>query len=433
MSHLTKQERCKIENFLFAGVTPQEMARNLGRSHTTINRELKRHRIEEDPDHRKCTNYCLYSRQCKKFKVCKLPPPSCLGKCSRCRIVSCNKHCPDFIEDRCKKLEHTPYVCNGCKDLKSCSKRKFFYSALNAMEEYRTVLVESRQGIDASEIELQQYMELIQLGLRRGQALHHMMASHPDIFQKCEKTIYNYLNRNIFDLPRGSMPRMNIRKSRNNKEKIRHKIDPKYRIGRKYSDYLNFMEQHSELAAVQMDSVIGEVGGKVLLTILFPCGMLLACLRNTNNSQSVIDYFDSFERNFGLDTFRKLFPVILTDNGSEFSNPTAIEFSPITKERRTWVFYCEPNAAWQKGNIENNHTNLRKILPKKTSFNDLTQDDIDLVLSHLNSIKRKHFDDIPAITRFNSIFGKSILNKMNITLIEPDEIILDKQLLKGKI
>ena len=63
----------------------------------------------------------------------------------------------------------------------------------------------------------------------------------------------------------------------------------------------------------------------------------------------------------------------------------------------------------------------------------LNQDDIDLVLSHLNSIKRKHFDDIPAITRFNSIFGKSILNKMNITLIEPDEIILDKQLLKGKI
>ena len=68
MSHLTKQERCKIENFLNAGVTPQEMARNLNRSYTTINRELKRHRIEEDPNHRICTNYCLYSRQCKKFR-----------------------------------------------------------------------------------------------------------------------------------------------------------------------------------------------------------------------------------------------------------------------------------------------------------------------------------------------------------------------------
>ncbi len=133
------------------------------------------------------------------------------------------------------------------------------------------------------------------------------------------------------------------------------------------------MEQHPELTPVQMDSVIGEVGGKVLLTVLFPCGMLLARLRDTNNSQSVIDYIDSFERNFGLDMFQKLFPVILTDNGSEFSNPMAIEFSPVTKERRTWVFYCEPNAARQKGNIENNHTNLRRILPRKTSFNALTK------------------------------------------------------------
>ena len=96
-----------------------------------------------------------------------------------------------------------------------------------------------------------------------------------------------------------------------------------------------------------MDSVIGEVGGKVLLTVLFPCGMLLARLRDINNSQSVIDYIDFFERNFGLDLFRKLFPVILTDNGSEFSNPMAIEFSPVTKERRTWGFYCEPNVAWE--------------------------------------------------------------------------------------
>lgn len=137
------------------------------------------------------------------------------------------------------------------------------------------------------------------------------------------------------------------------------------------------MEQHPELTPVQMDFVIGEIGGKVLLMVLFPCGMLLAKLRDANNSQSVIDYIDSFERTFGLDLFRKLFPVILTDNGSEFSNPMAIEFSPVTRERRIWGFYCEPNAAWQKGNIENKHTNLRRILLRKTSFNAFTQDDID--------------------------------------------------------
>ena len=120
---------------------------------------------------------------------------------------------------------------------------------------------------------------------------------------------------------------MNIRKPRT-KEKIRHKIDPQYRIGRKYSDYLEFMEQHPELTAVQMDSVIGEVGGKVLLTVLFPCGMLLARLRDTNNSQSVIDYIDSFERNFGLDMFRKLFPVILRTMVPSFPTPWPLSSVP---------------------------------------------------------------------------------------------------------
>ena len=132
MLYLTKLERCKIGNILLAGVTPQEMGRNLGRSHTTINRELQRHRIEKDPDHRKNTNYCVFSRKCNKYKVYNLPPSSCLGKCSRCRIVSYNKYCPNFVENKCRKLDRPPYVCNGCKELKLCSKRKYFYSALNA-------------------------------------------------------------------------------------------------------------------------------------------------------------------------------------------------------------------------------------------------------------------------------------------------------------
>ena len=115
---------------------------------------------------------------------------------------------------------------------------------------------------------------------------------------------------------RGDMPRMNIRKPRA-KEKIRHRIDPQYKRGRTYIDFNEFKEAHPDLAIVQMDSVIGSVGGKVLLTLHFECGMMLACLRDTNNSQSVLDYFDMLERTFGLETFRKMFPVILNDNGSE--------------------------------------------------------------------------------------------------------------------
>ncbi len=109
----------------------------------------------------------------------------------------------------------------------------------------------------------------------------------------------------------------------------------------------------------KMDSVPGKVGGKVLLTMNFNhCAFMLAFLRDTNNSQSVIDIFNMLEERLTLEVFRTLFPVILTDNGSEFSNPGLLEESPISGKIRTRIFYCNPYSSWQKGHVENNHHNL---------------------------------------------------------------------------
>ena len=258
------------------------------------------------------------------------------------------------------------------------------------------------------------------------------MTAHKDIFQKCEKTLYNYFNDGFFSLSRLEMPRMCMRKEKKC-AKIKHKIDPQYRVGRTYVAYEKWKSEHPDLTVVEMDSVIGQVGGKVLLTLQFECGMMLICLRDANNSQSVIDYFDMLERKLGLDTFRKMFPAILTDNGSEFSNPSAIETSPITGEKRTNVFYCDPNASWQKGHIENNHINLRRILPKGYTFEKLEQRDINLVISHLNSYLRESYDNFPAIQRFSSIFGPEILDILHLTVIPPDNVIINENLLGDKI
>lgn len=431
MAHLTKEDRLRIENMLNAGVSATEMSRNLGKSHTTISREIKKHRQEETTDRRRSHNYCIFKNECNRSTICKIPPSDCPGRCSQCKIISCNKYCLDFIENKCLRLDHFPHVCNGCREMQSCRKRKFFYIASTAMEEYRILLTSCREGIDTSPEEFSSYVCLIRNGLNLGQSLHHIMAAHKDVFQKCEKTIYNYFHNDSFSLPRGDMPKMCQRKPKK-KEKIRHKIDPKYRTGRTYNDFKQYIEAHPDIAVVQMDSVVGSDGGKVLLTINFDCGLMLACIRNTNNSQSVIDYFDNIEKQFGLKMFKKLFPVILTDNGSEFSNPTAIETS-ITGAQRTKIFFCDPNSAWQKGFVENNHLNLRRILPKRTSFNALNQEDINLLLSHLNSYIRKQYDDIPAIRRFESIYGKKFLAAMGISPINPKLVTMDPILLKGKI
>lgn len=78
--------------------------------------------------------------------------------------------------------------------------------------------------------------------------------------------------------------------------------------------------------------------------------------------------------------FMKLFPVILADNGSEFSNPKAIEFDE-DENRRTYMFYCHPSSPFEKSGCKVNHEFIRRIVPKGKPFDPYTQ-------------KRHQFDDV---------------------------------------
>ena len=45
--------------------------------------------------------------------------------------------------------------------------------------------------------------------------------------------------------------------------------------------------------------------------------------------------------------FHTLFPIILTDNGTEFSKPDIIEFND-NHVYKTKLFYCDPRKSGQK-------------------------------------------------------------------------------------
>ncbi len=120
-----------------------------------------------------------------------------------------------------------------------------------------------------------------------------------------------------------------------------------------YEDFEKYMKKHPDTPIVEMDSVYGVKGGKVLLTIHFVnCSFMLAFIRKHNDAQSVIDVFNYLQSILGIDKFKELFVVILTDNGSEFSNPAEIEFDPVTGEKRTQIFYCHPSHPEEKGSCE---------------------------------------------------------------------------------
>ena len=433
MSHLTEGNRYYICDSLKAGKSFKAIALHLQVSHTTVKREVCKHAFDSDKGATgRRTNRCVKRETCHLQFVCDhCKSPLHHTYCAKCK--DCNSSCPQYVEERCELLSKAPYVCNGCLKEPTCVLRKRYYDAGKAHKAYQETLVQSRKGFALTANEVNEMGTIIESGMHRKQSLHHIYASMPDAFNVCEKSLYTYINSGIFPkIRRSNLPVAASMKPRRKKGSI-HLVHKNCADGRRWTDFQKYREANPDMAVVEMDTVMGERGGRVLLTMNFDnCGFMYACIRDNNTSQSVINVFNYLEDTLGLETFRRLFPVILTDNGSEFSNPAILETSHVTGERRTRIFFCEPYSAWQKPMVENNHLNLRNIFPKGESMQHVTQDDVTLALSHLNSMLRKAYGDIPAIVRFEQIYGREILPKLGISLIPPAQVSLTPDLHKKR-
>jgi len=424
--HLTDSERIQIEQALRNGTSIRRIADVLGKSASTISREIRSRAIQSD----KYAPYRIHNRCSKKF-VCSIiqlcaDKPDCTKNCSRCNV--CNAVCEEYEEQICYKLYDPPYCCNGCFEERQCVLRKKYYLHKKAHEAYREMLVETRTGANITEDELSALDELVSPLVLRGQSIHHISTHNADLLNVSEKTIYRYVDGGLLKAKNIDMPRVVRMKPRKAKP-VQHKIDAKCRIGRTLVDFNLFIAQ-TDASFVEMDSVIGRVGGKVLLTLLFKsCDFMLAFIRDRNTSQSVIDVFNDLQLRLGTDVFLSLFPAILTDNGSEFSNPKALEFD-AEGEFRTRIYYCDPYASFQKPNVELSHELIRRILPKGSPFDLLTQKDIDLMMSHINSYSREKLNDKSPHDLFDLLFGHETLAKLNQIMIPPNEILLKPSLLK---
>ncbi|HGJ66752.1 TPA: IS30 family transposase [bacterium] len=426
--HLTDSQRQQIEQFLREGLPLKRIAARLGKSTSTVSREIRSRAKESDKyAPYRIRNRCLKREGCQKYYLCK-DKPNCTKRCALCSL--CNSLCEDFQEQLCYKLFEPPYVCNGCMEESRCVLRKKYYLHRKAHEAYREMLVQSRTGANITEDNLLYLDEWISPLIQRGQSVHHIATHNADKLEISEKSIYRYVDGGLLKARNIDMPRVCRIKPRKTKP-VEHKVDSTCRIGRTYTDFNRHMEEACT-AVVEMDSVIGRVGGKVLLTLMFKnCDLMLAFIRERNTSQSVIDIFNWLYALLGQDCFKSLFPVIVTDNGSEFSNPKALEYNS-QGNRRTTLFYCDPCASFQKPNVELNHEFIRKILPKGTSFDNLCQADINLMMSHINSYSREKLFDKSPFDLFGFIYGYSILEKLGQTKIPPNEIILKPELLKKR-
>jgi IS30 family transposase len=427
--HFSFEERITIQNELNSQKSFKAIAEQLRKAPSSISREIRRHiEQKETGGYGRKFNDCINRSSCSLENVCDGAFPCSKKHCRNCD--KCKDLCSEYSKETCDKLSKAPYVCNGCEKRIKCTLGKSVYKAVPANEEAALLLRESRSGIALAEEEIQRIDGIVTPLVRQGQSIHHICSTNTDSVMCSERTIYNYVNDLVLTVKNIDLPRK-VRYRPRKRANKRFKVDKACVAGRSYKDFLVFIENNEDSAVVQMDTVEGRKGGKVLLTTCFVnSSFMLAYLRDANTSKSVTDIFQMLWEMLGKKYFMELFPVILTDNGSEFSNPTAIEFNEANN-RRTHLFYCNPSSPFEKGVIENNHEFIRRILPKGTSFDSLTQSDIQRMLNHVNSYKRKKLNNKSPHETFAFLHGEEVLRRLGAELISPRNIILKPELLEN--
>lgn len=436
--HLTLSDRTYIEQELSLGSSFRSIASTLRKDPSTISKEIQKNCVEVAG--KRLSAHC---GKCRHRSTCEVKggdividacprASSCHSLCKKCYREYPTKYCSLFIPNDCPNLRRASHVCNSCESERTCTIDHRLYRAKHAHRNYEKTLVKSREGINLSLSELQELNDLISPLIMKGQPISHIFAVHSDEIPVCRRTLYNYLDQKVFqarniDLPR----RVRYKKRKKSTVSSIKGIKQVYRNKRTYVDFERFMESHPEMEVVEMDTVKGSrESGKCLLTLLFrSSSFMIIILLPRCTQECVINAINDLTDTLGLRLFQKYFPVILTDNGSEFKNPWAIENTPSGR-RRTYVFYCDPYVSNQKARLEKNHEYIRYIIPKGKSMYRYTQEDINLMASHINSTARDSLNGATPFDMANLLLDKRIPILTGQYKVSPDSVMLKPALIE---
>ena len=420
-SHLTLEERRIILKGITNGSTKTAIAQTIGKDKSTVGKEIKAHRV--------LVKKCPLPLECSAYR-----------KCSFDR--QCTPDCPDYTPFRCSRRDRSPGACNGCANRSRCRFDKYEYNPEKAQAVYRENLQDSRAGVNLTSAEAKAMADIIGPLLRQGLSPYQILQAHPEL-NVCEKTIYNYIESDVFHEVAG-ITVMDLRRKvsrRPMKSKAvsyKKRQDRRYLQGRTYRDYCAYLAECPDAFVTQMDTVYNdESGGPFIQTFKFvKSGLLFALLHQEKTASAMLSGVCRLEEVLTPALFRRYVHVLLTDRGSEFTAAQAME-TASDGSRRTRVFFCDPMQSGQKGTLENKHVELRYILPKQTDLRGLGlagQDDLNLVLSHVDSAPVESLGgksplDLTAFL-YPDLYER--LLAFGIRRIDSDNVILKPYLLKNR-
>lgn len=385
--HMTLDDRIEIQACLSKGMTFKAIAQRIGKDPTTISKEVKLH--------------------------------------SKTQVNGFTK-----TDEVCPKLLKAPFVCNGCSKCSNagCKYPRRKYVARLAQNEYESTLVSSREGIPLNKSEFYDIEETIYQSVNRGQHIYHAIQTNNLNISK--STVYRHIEKGYYRISKIDLPRAVKFKPR--KSKQQDYVPKAAKIGRTYDDFKQYIAEHNINHYVEMDTVLGTIGGKLIMTFIFTgsdfmFGLLLDD-KTAAEASTKIKALKSKLLSAGF-SFGEIFPVLLTDNGGEFSCVSSFE-NDLNSMQESNLFFCDPNSPYQKPHVENNHTLLRNIVPSGTSFDDFCQDTVNLIFSHINSVKRKQFNGKSAYEMFSFTYSNKLAETLGISFIQPESVVQSPKLLR---
>lgn len=407
----TFSDRLAIERMLEEGKTIKDIENDIKKSSSGIVKEIKKHTVY------KFSSSFNGSIQCLNQNTCKV------------KSYECYKSCKNVIFKVCPKLKVSPHVCNGCTSKGGCRLTRLYYYARNAQDEYKATLSNSRNNLHYSDKELMILEERLCPLIINSKSIYHAVTTINKEFKMnfVVKTIYWQIQNNRLPISSSDLPRTRKRVKK-------EQVDKNYKRNIKnhtFEDYKKYKTNNKNAIETQMDTVEGikENNAPVLLTLeIVEINFLFIFKIESQTIEKVINMLLKFKSIIGDDNFNKIIEILLTDNGKEFNN---VDLFTSTFENIN-IFYCHPYSSYEKGSIENNHELIRRVIPKGVSLKPYTQEELNLLCSHINSLYREGLDGKCPFDLINKYLPMSVINDLGLSKVNPTDVTLIPELLGDK-
>ncbi len=424
---LNLAQRAQLQVLLKEKKSLQEVSDVLGFSRQTLYREILRNSYTFTKDLIGNKYSCTHYVECRKKLINR-----------QSKAIVCNPDCIRYDASIRDCLKKYPFVCNNCIKKAICKYPHRVYDPENASNEYHLRLKVTRANPRSEKDLIKSINKTVSPLVKKGQSIEAILMNHPEI-EVSSLTIRNWVRKGYLDCKLSDF-RLNgrrISKRYNYSSNREHVTLAEAKIGHKYINYLAYIKDNPNCLTVQFDSVIGNIDGKhSLLTIhivehKLQFGILLDSREKEETYmkiKSLVDKMKDLLNNDGIAIYNHFTECWLTDNGTEFDDILKL----IDDNPTMHIFFCHPNASFEKGSCEKNHEFIRYVHYKGWSFDPLEQKDIDLLFSHINSYPRKSLNKK---TPYQSVFddsrlGKEFLDLININKVNCDDVTLNPSLLR---